>query len=132
MITPQNVYKFLSSNVAEDIATYTDSNEINTDLINSLINDSYIELKSLESYIKDKEVIDVYVKVLSAVALLDRVGIPAQSFQGLKERELKIRDLIEKAILDKKILPKKSQKIGVVPKDDNTIISDKFIERFNK
>jgi len=132
MITPQDVYKFINQNVADDIMNYQDTDELNADLVNDVIKDSYTELSPLNDYIKDNEVLDVYAKVLSATALLDRVGIRQVAFEGLRIREAKIRALIEKIILDKKISGKKSKVVGIVPRDASIIITDDFIDRYSK
>ena len=129
MITPNDLYDFISRNVLDDIMGEID---VDDEVVNNIINDSYIELRPLNDYIQDDEVIDVYAKVLSAVSLLDRQGIPEGAFEGLRRREAKIRALIEKIILDKKIGGKKSKVIGIVPRDENVIITDDFIDRFVK
>jgi len=129
MITSNDLYDFISKNVLNDIMGGID---IDNEVVNNIINDSYTELKPLNDYIKDDEIIDVYAKILSAVSLLDRQGIPEQSFEGLRRKEAKIRMLIEKIILDKKIAGKKAKVVGIVPRDENVIITDDFIDRYSK
>ena len=129
MITSNDLYDFISRNVLDDIMGGID---IDNEVVNNIINDSYTELKPLNDYIKDDEIIDVYAKILSAVSLLDRQGIPEQSFEGLRRKEAKIRMLIEKIILDKKIAGKKAKVVGIVPRDENVIITDDFIDRYSK
>jgi len=129
MITSSDLKDYLSSNITDDIMGDIDCDD---EIVDNIINDSYTELRPLNDYIQDDEVIDVYAKVLSAVSLLDRQGIPEGAFEGLRRKEVKIRALIEKIILDKKISGKKAKVVGIVPRDENVIITDDFIDRFVK
>ena len=130
MISPQDVYNFLSANISDDIML-DDSGALDVSLVQAYINDAYSELTPLKPYTDDNAVLDVYAKVLSSVSLLDRVGIPRDSFSGLSKRAKEIRDLINEVILNKRIKPSISSKLSVSENDIN-IISDDFIARFLK
>ena len=131
MLSFNDFIQYFKNNVTEDAFYKDNSSDINEDLINQLIADSYSELEPIEDYIPS-DTLDIYAKVLTSVSLLDRFGVSKGAFPGLDEKEAFIRNLIKKS-LEKRISNNqiKTKTSDMSVKDDSVkIISDEFIEGF--
>jgi len=129
MITPKDLLHFYKSNITADLMNTEDTNETDDTLIQTLIDDSYNELEVLKDSVPSKT-LDLYAKVLSLVAFLDRLGIDKSAFIGLNDRADLIRKMIFENMTNTETNMTKKTKISIVRNDDNTIITDDFIDRF--
>ncbi len=129
MIQIEDVKKYFSEDIGQDIFGNEDDNGYNNEIIQIAINESYSELSPIKDLVENLT-LDYYAKILASGNLIDRLGIDRQAFDGLFKRIDEIRKFLTKVIIKKIENSKEIKRFSNVIPDEINIISDEEIANY--